>query len=85
LVTLIYELQQNMSANEAISASKENSYHERKPLKFWETMWREYKVIEVQSVNKKNCINFDYKGLDSTLPIILSINTTYSFKTHLML
>jgi hypothetical protein len=74
-----------MSANVAISASKENSYHERKPLKFWETMWREYKVIEVQSVNEKNYINFDYKGLDSTLPIILSINTTYSFKTHLML
>jgi hypothetical protein len=39
-----------MSANVAISARKENSCHERKPLKFWETMWREYKVIEEWSV-----------------------------------
>jgi hypothetical protein len=30
-----------MSANVAISARKENSGHERKPLKFWRTMWRE--------------------------------------------
>jgi len=30
-----------MSANVAISARKENSCHERKPLKFWKTMCRE--------------------------------------------
>ena len=47
-----------MSANVAISARKENSGHERKPLKFWRTIWREYKVIEVQSVNEKSVINF---------------------------
>ena len=74
-----------MSANVAISAGKENSGHERKPLKLWKIIWREYKVIEVQSVNKKNWINFDYKGSDSTLADYFEHKYTYLFKTHLML